>query len=260
MEERKNAREQGKYVSEIRIKEEERRRYEERRRQRRKRRRRRQILRLCLILLMILLTLLMVVGIWKLLQKEEKTEKVTADEVKYVAEAPDYSVELLDINEYSRPGTALEQVNGIVVHYTANPGTTAEQNRSYFENLKDTGETYASSHFVIGIQGEIIQCIPCNEISYASNERNADTISIECCIPDETGKFSEATYQSLVELTTWLMGRYELTTEDVIRHYDVTGKACPKYYVEYESAWDAFKQDLLTYIERNGIAKNEEIQ
>ena len=62
-----------------------------------------------------------------------------AYEVKYVAQAPDYQVELLDYNEYSRPGTALSQVNGIVIHYTANPGTTAEQNRSYFENLKDTG-------------------------------------------------------------------------------------------------------------------------
>ena len=79
-------------------------------------------------------------------------------------------------------------------------------------------------------------------------------------IPDETGKFNDATYQSLVELVTWLMGRYDLTTEDVIRHYDVTGKACPKYYVENEDAWLQFKEDLLTYIDTNGIAKTEEIQ
>ena len=130
---------------------------------------------------------------------------------------------------------------------------------TYFENLKDTGETYASSHFVIGMDGEIVQCIPCNEIAYASNDRNEDTIAIECCIPDETGEFTDATYQSLIELTAWLMGRYDLTTDDVIRHYDVTGKMCPKYYVEHEDAWLLFKQDLLTYIDVNGIAKNEEI-
>lgn len=183
-----------------------------------------------------------------------------AYDVKYIAEAPDFQVELLDYNEYSRPGTALPIVNGIVVHYTANPGTTAEQNRNYFNGLKDSGETYASSHFVIGMQGEIVQCIPCNEIAYASNERNEDTISIECCIPDDTGKFTEETYQSLVELTTWLMGRYDLGTDDVIRHYDVTGKACPKYYVEHESEWLTFKEDLLSYIDTYGIAKNEEIQ
>lgn len=193
-------------------------------------------------------------------KSQAEEEEVMAYDIKYVAMPPDYQVELLDINEYSRPGTALPQVNGIVIHYTANPGTTAEQNRSYFQNLKDTGETYASSHFVIGLGGEIVQCIPCNEIAYASNERNEDTISIECCIPDETGKFNDATYQSLVQLVTWLMGRYDLTTEDVIRHYDVTGKACPKYYVENEEEWLQFKEDLLTYIDTNGIAKNEEIQ
>ena len=176
-----------------------------------------------------------------------------------LAGAPPLDVELLTVNEYSRPGISLEKVKYVAIHYTANPGSTAIDNRNYFENLKDTGETYASSHFVIGMDGEIVQCIPCNEIAYASNDRNEDTIAIECCIPDETGEFTDATYQSLIELTAWLMGRYDLTTDDVIRHYDVTGKMCPKYYVEHEDAWLLFKQDLLTYIDVNGIAKNEEI-
>ena len=46
---------------------------------------------------------------------------------------PDLDVELLTVNPYSRPGTALTQVNGIVIHYTANPGATAIANRNYFE-------------------------------------------------------------------------------------------------------------------------------
>ena len=77
---------------------------------------------------------------------------------------------------------------------------------------------------------------------------------------DVLGRFARATYLSLVHLVTWLMGRYDLTTDDVIRHYDVTGKACPKYYVENEAAWEQFKSDLVDYIETNGIAKTEEIQ
>ena len=166
---------------------------------------------------------------------------------------------LIQKNKYSRPGIALKKVKGVVIHYTANPGTTAEQNRSYFESLAETWETHASSHFIIGISGEIIQCIPCNEISYASNDRNSDTISIECCIPDESGKFTDETYQSLVELVAWLMGRYELTADDVIRHYDVTGKDCPKYFVENSNAWSDFKTDLLTYIDTYGIEKTQEI-
>ena len=158
--------------------------------------------------------------------------------------APPFDVELLDVIEYSRPGIPLEQINGIVIHYTANPGSTAQNNRDYFEGLKDSHETKVSSHFVVGIEGEIVQCIPSSEIAYASNSRNSDTLSIECCHPDETGKFTDATYTSLVRLTGWLCYRFNLTSEDVIRHYDVTGKICPKYYVDHPEAWEQFKTDV----------------
>ena len=63
---------------------------------------------------------------------------------------PDWIVQnILPVNEYSRPGIALSEVNGVIVHYTGNPGTTAEQNRSYYKNLAETKETYASSHFYL---------------------------------------------------------------------------------------------------------------
>ncbi len=179
--------------------------------------------------------------------------KGTKGPTKVIQTPPDYDVQLLTINEYSRPGTAIDEVNGIVVHYTANPGTTAMQNRSYFEGLKDSHDTSASSHFIIGMDGELVQCIPCNEVAYASNDRNNDTISVECCIPDDTGKFTDDTYKTLVHLIAWLCGRYGLTTEQVIRHYDITGKMCPKYYVEHEDAWDKLKRDVEQYIEDYGV-------
>lgn len=153
-------------------------------------------------------------------------------------------VDYLTRNPFSRPGTALKKVKGIVVHYTANPGTSAENNRSYFEGLATKQTTKASSHYIIGLEGEIIQCIPLNEQSYASNDRNVDTISIECCHPDSTGKFNDATYESLVALTAALCSVYNLQDEDVIRHYDVTQKLCPLYYVEHEDAWAEFKTDV----------------
>ena len=165
-------------------------------------------------------------------------------------ERPPLDVQLLTVNEYSRPGIPLEQVNGIVIHYTANPGTSAKDNRDYFEGLKHSHATKVSSHFIIGLAGEIVQCIPCNEWSYASNERNGDTISIECCIPDESGEFTRQTYDSLVELVSWLCFRYSLTEEDLLRHYDITGKNCPKYYVEHEDAWDIFREDVKIYMEK----------
>ena len=190
--------------------------------------------RLPLILAAVVVLLLGVKGIQLFLMSHDTPSDV-----------PDWvQQELLDVNPYSRPGTPLEEVNGVVVHYVGNPGTTAEQNRSYFAGLAQSGETYASSHFVIGLDGEIIQCIPLDEIAYASSQRNVDTIAIECCHPDEEGKFTDATYQSLLRLVRWLQEEFHLDNSQVIRHYDVTGKECPLYYVRNPEAWEQFLTDL----------------
>ena len=130
------------------------------------------------------------------------------------------------------------------MHYTANPGTSAEQNRSYFENLGVTGETSASAHFVITYDGSIVQCLPLDEMGYAVKTRNEDSISIECCYLDEDGKFTDATYQSLLKLSAWLLSEYHLKPADMRRHYDEGGKKCPLYYVEHEDAWEQFLTDL----------------
>ncbi len=157
---------------------------------------------------------------------------------------PEIDVQLLTVNQYSRPGIPTDPITAIVIHYIGNPGTTAQQNRDYFESLKELQDVHMSSNFVVGLEGEIIQCVPTSEIAYASNSRNHDTVSIECCHPDETGKFNEATYQSAVELTAFLCRKFGLTEDDVIRHHDVTGKDCPKYFVEHEDAWLSFKEDV----------------
>ena len=49
---------------------------------------------------------------------------------------------------------------------------------------------------------------------------------------------------SLIRLTAWLCHSFGLDAEDVIRHYDVTGKECPLYYVQHPDAWEAFKADV----------------
>ncbi len=145
-------------------------------------------------------------------------------------------------NKYSRPQIKLEKVTKIAVHYVGNPKSTAKNNRDYFENLKDTHERYVSAHFIIGLEGEIIQCIPLNEWSYCTNQANGYSISIECCHPDSTGKFNDATEDSLVELCAYLCKKYGLSADDVIRHYDVTGKHCPLWYVSHPEDFKAFKE------------------
>ncbi len=164
-------------------------------------------------------------------------------------ETPDWiEQKLLRKNIFSRPDVSMREVKNIVVHYVGNPGTSAESNQRYFDSLADQdpeqGGVSSSSHFIIGLEGEIIQCIPLNEISYANAPRNFDTVTIEVCHPDDTGKFTSASYDSLVKLTAWLCGELALDEKDVIRHYDVNGKGCPKYYVDHEDAWKRFRQDL----------------
>ena len=164
---------------------------------------------------------------------------------------PEYvEKEFLTMNPYSRPGTPLEEINGVVIHYVGNPSTTAMANRNYFDSLALSGDTYASSHFIVGLDGEIVACVPLTEVAYASNTRNEDTIAIEVCHPDETGEFSPQTYERLTELTAWLCDTFELDPqEDVIRHYDVTGKICPKFYVENPEAWEGLKKAVADKME-----------
>lgn len=181
---------------------------------------------------------------------------------------------LLSPNKFSRPMIPLKIVKKIAVHYVGNPNTSAIANRNYFEGLKNqipdkTGKyclnkdgTYqmykgqrvkirhVSSHFIIGMTGEIIQCVPMDEVAYCTNQANAYSVSIECCHPDSTGKFTAETETALAELCAYLCEKFALTTDNIIRHYDVTGKQCPLYWspTKYTPAsvanarFDAFKQ------------------
>ena len=193
----------------------------------------------------VLAILLVILGSVKIFKPSWFTDMyLELTEEKIEAVEPEIDVELLTVNPYSRPGTPTEKITGIVVHYTANPGATAMDHRNYFEHLKDGHDTQVSSNFIIGLEGEIVQCVPTWEVAYASNSRNIDTVSIECCHPDETGKFNEETYKSMVQLCAWLCMKFELDENAVIRHYDVTEKICPKYFVENEEAWEKFKKDI----------------
>ncbi len=170
---------------------------------------------------------------------------------------------LLTRNPFSRPGTYLNSVNGIVIHWVANPGTSAAQNRAYFESLKNQTAAqparYASAHFIVGIQGEVLQCIPVTERAWHTGAKNYNpkalaalaappnycTLGIELCHPDSTGRFTEQTRKTAAELCAVLCMQHNLTPKKhLYRHYDITGKNCPKYFVEHEDEWQAFLQEV----------------
>lgn len=160
------------------------------------------------------------------------------------AALPDWvDSQIIAVNGSARRGETMKEVTDIAIHYVGNPGTSAQANRDYFAQP----DTQVSAHFLIGLEGEVIQCIPLNEKSSATNDRNRDTISIEVCHPDATGRFTQASYDSLVKLTAWLCDTAGIGRDRVIRHYDVTGKLCPLYFVEHPDAWDTFLADVKAY-------------
>ena len=199
---------------------------------RRKRRRRRQF---PLRPVIFVLVLLVVVGIILNLTTLGQMMKLARDNVPRWVD-----VQIIDVNGSGRRGERLSGVNDIVIHYVGNPGTTAQQNHDFF----DQPDTTVSAHFLVGLDGEIIQCIPLDEVSSASNDRNSDTISIEVCHPDATGQVNQKTYDSLVKLTAWLCDYCDIGRDHVIRHYDITGKLCPLYFVEHPDAWEQFLVDV----------------
>ena len=169
-------------------------------------------------------------------------------------------------NKYSRPQIPLKEVKKIAVHYVGNPNTSALANRNYFENCKEGGR-YVSSHYIVGLKGEVIQCIPLDEWSYCTNQANGYSISIECCHPKSDGIFNDSTYVSLCELCAMLLKKFNLTTNDLIRHYQITGKQCPIHWcpTKYQSEavatarWNRFKQDVQTVMDGGKVTRNNTV-
>lgn len=169
----------------------------------------------------------------------------------------------ININRYSRPGTKLRDVRGIVIHWTANPGSSALANRNYFNNLNDKQKTYASAHFIIDINGSIIQALPLDELAYHVGSKtytdltknkfksngviapNYHTIGIELCHPDLTGKFTSDTLDALKQLLNKLLIYFKLGIGDVYTHQEIVGwKDCPRWFVNNPQEYKKFKDEF----------------
>ena len=158
----------------------------------------------------------------------------------------------------------------IVIHYTANDGDTATGNGNYFKN----NSVGASAHYFVD-DNIIIQSVPDNYVAWSvggnrySDYRtvgganyygkctNNNSISIELCDTKKDGKIypTEKTIGNALELTRQLMKKYSIPKVNVIRHFDVTGKRCPAYWVDNKKwkteFWD--KIDTNTNNDENKI-------
>lgn len=189
-------------------------------------------------------------------------------------------------NEWSRPQRKIKELRAIVMHWTANPNANAEQNWRYFEARKAGTNSYGSAHYIIGQKGDIIQCIPDDEIAYHCGSSQADpasgqiytdyarkkfghyavhfqvsspnycTLGIELCPTDNAGNFTEQTIKAAAELCAYLCKRYNLTPQDITTHHDVVGwKDCPRLWTNQPALLDAFRLSVADEIARNGGAE-----
>lgn len=166
---------------------------------------------------------------------------------------------LLTPNKYSRPQTKLKSVKGIVIHWVANTNSSAIANRNFFENKKNGKSDFGSAHYIIGLDGEIIQCIPNDEIAYhvgsdtytkealnkLSSYPNDCTLGIECTHIKDSGEMSKETYISLIKLVVYLCKQFNLNETNLWLHYEVVGwKNCHRWFVDNPDEWSKFKMDI----------------
>ena len=146
----------------------------------------------------------------------------------------------------------------IVIHYVG-AVSTAKANAEYFYSVN----RQASAHYFVD-ENEIYQVVKESDSSwhcgttgkYYNNCRNSNSIGIEMCCFNNNGTLdiSEKVINNTVELTKQLMSKYNISVENVIRHYDVTHKCCPAPFVNNPNRWNDFKSRLL------GQAKVSDLQ
>lgn len=164
----------------------------------------------------------------------------------------------VQVNKYSRPALPLIEPMGIILHWTANPGGTDEGHQDFFDGADGGGSRYASAHlFVDRDSARLI--VPLNEVAYHANEKpskvakflastdyykrgnaNLTTIGVEMCV-EKDGTIHQETIDRTILVVAELCRLFDLNEEDVYRHYDITGKNCPRPFVEDVSKFHNFK-------------------
>jgi len=149
----------------------------------------------------------------------------------------------------------------IVIHYTANPGASAYNHYVYF-NREYVG---ASAHYFVDTK-EIVQILEnnwygwhCGAKTYKHPEcRNSNSIGIEMCI-EKDWTLTEIVVDKTIELTKMLMKKYNIPIQNIVRHYDVTGKNCPAPFVENPTRWEDFKARLINDTDIQKINKKMQV-
>ena len=163
-------------------------------------------------------------------------------------------VDYIDHNKYTRPEIKRSRTSGIVMHSTAVAGATAYNQRDSFN--RSHVQVYRSAHYAVGWDGAVIAIIPNNEKAYHCGawkyqegivkklgpDPNMTTIGIEMCHKYQNGRLETITLFYAQLLVVHLCFKYDLNPcSDVFRHYDITGKQCPLWWVQYPQEYLKFQ-------------------
>lgn len=157
--------------------------------------------------------------------------------------AMDIITALLKPGHKRRPGGDYDKLL-ITIHSTANPNSTARNERDWLDNPTNTREV--SWHYVVD-ENEIIQAIPDNEEAWHCGSRNGNrfSIGIEICESGDRRK----TLERAAAFTAMKLRELGLDTDAVVRHMDWSGKDCPrilinKKYIRSGLDWTWFKAEV----------------
>lgn len=162
-----------------------------------------------------------------------------------------------------------DNIKYIVIHYTGNDGDSDENNGKYFKN----NIVKASAHYFVD-DDSVTRSVSDDYTAYSVGGNryddykttggaslykkctNTNSISIELCDEVKDGKVypSEKTIENALELTKELMQKYNIPKENVIRHFDVTGKKCPAYWCGTDEKNDLWK---IAFHNKLGAVKKE---
>ena len=147
----------------------------------------------------------------------------------------------------------------IVIHYPGNTATASKQCAYYSHCTR-----VVSAHYVINDE-TIFECLDPKFIAFhvvsSGKCRNENAIGIDleahklntasCKASDLDWYHSQSTLNTAAKFIAYLMIKYEIPIENVLRHYDVTKKKCPAslcgnginevYKMSGNAAWDKFK-------------------
>ena len=151
-------------------------------------------------------------------------------------------VQYLAVDGSARTGDEMAEPTRIVIH-SADPGMSAQQVWKQYQNGKNAGST----HFVVGTDGTVLQCIPLEELASIHGMGNDPVIHIAICTGTAAEKPSTHQEKALVRLCAWLVEDCLLSVNDVKRHSDVVNNLatpCPLYYASNGEDWREFLSEV----------------